>query len=714
MTAPPTTPPLFTTSRHMQFAYPSPTSTVASHTSFPRASMSPRQEPNEPSRRKSSRASAGKSSGSNGNLSWVVGGSLEELKSKKNMHTVRQTAMASYLKNEKSRDNDKPRANSDVSENSPSSIGSQGGPPNRRVANPRPKPNKRGGNNSSLFTESSASVAQAVTSPDPESQVARVTGSFQHTLTRRPIVVPIIQGVQYPFDIHPVPPLVSIGTNLDPFRTMFQSSYPHVSVEKLKYHCSHYFGTRGLGRHWIPACLDHPHTFLSTLYMASAHYDVLQGREVESLETAALRQDVIHLVGANLTDPQESVADHNIIAVSQLILGSVIGWNEAGLGFHQAGIEKMITQRGGLGNLGLAGFLASAISWAHLATSVLQETRPTSMYTEYCAQNARKDYQPNDTIPESPLYSPRGKYNTLETSTSCTPNALQLLTDMRSMYEDFLAETHQKRRNSTKLMNLYTRITSYPSIQQLRRDNVLREGDWRYEAIRITALVQAYAIINRIPLSEALKHLQSPRKPSTLYSSSAASHSNDSLVSSSRPQHDTPSTEYSGSPSLSLYGTSPADQHSYFTAHRPSTSSTHSFSSAQRPSITSWHSASPDLPFWSRSSLSTTNGTSPLRDVREALEHSNLSECWSDMAGVLLWIALVMGAASSPSDCNKVLRRYFTATTMRACIMLCFEHPEAMHATMLTMTDVLQALGCEGHLLVSRHLTEDSRKRTKM
>jgi hypothetical protein len=61
------------------------------------------------------------------------------------------------------------------------------------------------------------------------------------------------------------------------------------------------------------------------------------------------------------------------------------------------------------------------------------------------------------------------------------------------------------------------------------------------------------------------------------------------------------------------------------------------------------------------------------------------------MAGVLLWIGLVMGAASNENE-DKLLARYFSATTMRACIMLCFEHPEAVHSTMLKMTDIVEAL----------------------
>jgi hypothetical protein len=62
------------------------------------------------------------------------------------------------------------------------------------------------------------------------------------------------------------------------------------------------------------------------------------------------------------------------------------------------------------------------------------------------------------------------------------------------------------------------------------------------------------------------------------------------------------------------------------------------------------------------------------------------------MAGVLLWIGLVVGAASKESE-SKIHKKYFSALTMRAGVMLCFEHPEAINSTMVRMTEVVEALG---------------------
>jgi hypothetical protein len=64
------------------------------------------------------------------------------------------------------------------------------------------------------------------------------------------------------------------------------------------------------------------------------------------------------------------------------------------------------------------------------------------------------------------------------------------------------------------------------------------------------------------------------------------------------------------------------------------------------------------------------------------------------MAGVLLWIGLVVGAASGKSE-SKIHKKYFSALTMRAGVMLCFEHPEAINATMVRMSEVVEALGAD-------------------
>jgi hypothetical protein len=446
--------------------------------------------------------------------------------------------------------------------------------------------------------------------------------------------------------------------------------------------------------------------------MASAYDDVVHNREVETWETAALRQDVIHLVRDIIKGREQSVADHNIIAVSQLILGDVISRSEASLLYHQTGMEAMIKERHGLGNLGVNGELASAVSWANLATAILRETNPTPMYVEYCTKRAIKTYPLDATIPESPLYQPHGTYTSIEHSAKCKPEARKLLNDIRMLTEEYLDAQNRSRTdgNPIKLKTIYERIIRYPSVQQIRRTVILKEADWRYEAIRLTAIVQAQAVFDQVPLSEALKNVQLRRMQSAMDTPSTASQSNDSISSPFDAQHVTPVTDYSGSPTFGSYSDTYSMQQPGFPfGHRPSNSSTYS----QRPSFSSQLSSSSDLSSRQQFSAPTNSQSCILQELRDALENSDLSECWSDMAGVLLWIGLVMGAASNQNQ-DRILRRYFSATTIRACIILCFEHPEAIHSTMLKMTQIVEALSRKhGDGQLVRKDSFVSRKRTK-
>jgi hypothetical protein len=445
---------------------------------------------------------------------------------------------------------------------------------------------------------------------------------------------------------------------------MFQSSHPSVSVEELKFYCNRYFGTRALGKYWIPTALSYSHTYLGTLCLATAYHDVIHERPLESVQTVALRQEVIHLVGRNMLDPEARVSDHNIMAIIQLIISEVIGREESGLSWHENGIENMIKQRGGLENLGVEGRLASAVSWVSLATSVLREEPPRTIYAEYSAAHSTKQYRPTASLPESPIFCPRTTWKTISKSTKCTPKAHELLSDMRMMIDFLLHETRSSRRNSQTLMELYKKIINpveYPPVSEIQRSRRLTYHDYKYEAIRIASIIQATAIIRRMPLSEALTHAADLQSSVPVYNTPAAVVSSESLIS---PLEIYPEGSFAGpsaSPSFPTSSTSSELQQSYFQFQaadprasmsslndpRPSFSST---ASAPRPSISSVQSTSSDhIYFPPPPAPAPSNTTTLLKNLRTTIEASNISACWSDMAGVLLWIGLVVGAASLKS-----------------------------------------------------------------
>ncbi|KAH9870646.1 hypothetical protein IAQ61_006124 [Plenodomus lingam] len=658
-----------------------------------------------------------------GDYTFITAAKPADFRSKKTMTAVRKTAMASFLKNEKSKEissrDSTDESNGVASDGSFSQVATQTAVNTSDTSDSLHPPKCSNRKQQPVSTRQPPHI-HLDTPSSPQNQVARLHTPIASLSKPAELITPSRQGIELPFDIKVVPELRSLGKALDPFGTMFQSSNSLVSVEKLKWHCSRYFGTYGLGKHWIPYCLDHPHTFLSTLCLAAAHKDVLEERSSESLETAALRQDVIIMVGENLLNPSQSVADHNIIAVLQLIICEVISRKEADLAFHETGMEAMIEKRGGLYQLGVNGRLASAVSWVHLTSAILRGAEARPMYLEFCNTHQMSNYPASVTIPDSPIFCPRERLFTLERSSKCSPKALELLNDMRAMVDLFLSEESQPAPSKANgLARLHAKITvDYPPVAHFARTRVLREEDWKYEAIRITAVVLSTAMLLRVPLPQSLAAAAPTRNLSTTSTTSMASRSNESLCSTLENQQVTPVTDYSTSPSFSMVNPSPGidptcfpfDAHSLAASASASASasSPHSYSSPyaqqqpqsqsqpqqqKRPSIPSPYPSfhlSPSISHPSPQSYPPTP-TPHLPALKAALENSNLSDCWADMAGVLFWIGLVMGAASQDAP-NKVLARYFSALAVRAGVMLCFEHAEGVHGAVARMGEVVGGL----------------------
>jgi hypothetical protein len=677
---------------------------------------------------------------SDGGLIFITGGTPAEFRSKKNMTTVRKKAMSSFLKSEDRKTSQKSKSSAGGSTLNSVDADSRGSRWSKLSVSSQDAVTDIStiatitsqGVESTELAKANSPSRSSVAPSSLDRDATYVVGPVPRTQQPHDFVVPstplfsaCIKGAPAPYDTYTPAPFESIGRNIDPFRTMFQSSHPSVSVEELKFYCNRYFGTRALGRYWIPTALSHPHTFLGTLCLATAYHDVIHERPLESVQTVALRQEVIHLVGRNMLDPEARVSDHNIMAIIQLIISEVIGREESGLSWHEDGIENMIKQRGGLEKLGVNGRLASAVSWVSLATSVLREEPPRSMYAEYSAAHSTKQYRPTATLPESPIFCPRTTWKTIPKSSKCTPKARELLSDIRRMIDFLLDETRSSRRNSQTLMELYKKIINpveYPPVSELRAARPLTRHDHKYEAIRIASIIQATAIIRRIPLSEALTHAADLQASTPFYHTSSAVASNESLISPLQTYPEAPILEPYTSPSLPPSTTSCGPQQSYFQFQandprvsisslnepRPSFSST---ASATRPSISSVHSNSSDhIYFPAPPAPAPNNSTTLLKDLRTTIECSNISACWSDMAGVLLWIGMVVGAASLKSE-SKIHRKYFSALTMRAGVILCFEHPEAINSTMIRMSEVVAALGAKGKSPASKDEGAAKRRR---
>jgi hypothetical protein len=662
---------------------------------------------------------------SNSGLISITGGSKRaSFKSKGNMTLVRKTAMAAFLK-ENSTSSKKPKyleklsrlssvdSESEHSWRSNSSVGDWDTTTELSTISTEDPRRSRTSFSATSFTGTYSDEQDPSDAP-----TARAQGVHDFVIPAAPMFLPCQTGVPHPYDAFTPPPFVSIGKSIDPFRTF---CHPPVSLEELKFHAVRYFGTRALGRYWIPTALAYTHTFLGTLCITAAYHDTIYERSLDSMQTLALHQEVYHLVSSNMLDLDARVADHNIMAVIQLIISDAIRRdNKSVLNMHEDGIEMMIKQRGGLQKLGVNGRLAATVSWVSLAIAVMDEISPRVPYTEYCVANSTRQYRSTATIPESPIYNPRSKWETIARSKRCTPEAQGLLEDIRTMIDFWLEESNDgpPQQSPQTMLTLYEKITSlseYPSIHKIRKARILTQHDYKYEAIRIATIIQAEAIMQKVPLSDALPYAMETQVAPESYNTSTTSvptydRSPDIVayegvtLSSFQTPARSPAISYSHSVNKSVLPSKPS-------LDVPGPSGSSDFS-VERSSVSS---VKPPLPIYvdskSASAPAPSNPDTLLKHLRATIESSNISACWSDMAGVLLWISLVVGAASRKSE-SKILKKYFCALAMRVSIMLCFEHPEAINSTMLRMCEVIKALDVKKQGSLSSNEGTDKKART--
>lgn len=261
-------------------------------------------------------------------------------------------------------------------------------------------------------------------------------------------------------------------------------------------------------------------------------------------------------------------------------------------------------------------------------------------------------------------------------------------------------------RDKRTLLSLYQDIlTRYPPIS---RSDSTTHAEWRFEVIRIVSTILAAALVNRMPLSSTLeqcafavrrnfvpfdktfvyrrdgaKYEFDVNKTSDRQDPGQMNYAQSSLSSMVPPQPSTSSTTSSRSVSsvaLSYNAASSISQYSSRTAS--------SIKSDESPRIGQYNpNAYPQMP--KMAGCSAADGV--LQDLKFAMGRSDMSECWSDMAGVLLWVALTVGAASSKSD-SIVLKKWFAALAMRISMRLCFEHADAIQSTYQQMALIVEGL----------------------
>jgi len=216
-------------------------------------------------------------------------------------------------------------------------------------------------------------------------------------------------------------------------------------------------------------------------------------------------------------------------------------------------------------------------------------------------------------------------------------------------------------------MGLHEKILRWPSVVTTSETTIVTEDNWRYEAIRICSVVLSTAIMEGIALSSVLPPVISQfEKPISRPVDTAASEN-----TLRQPAYELHIAEESTVASADEY------------------SSSYNFWLSPKYALVSSSLSIPS--HLSEAPRNLVDYQSILPKLRKALENSDLSDSWGDMAGVLLWIGLTMGAASRKSK-DKALRSYFSALAISASSVSCFAYPRALRVALARMEAINEAL----------------------
>lgn len=111
-------------------------------------------------------------------------------------------------------------------------------------------------------------------------------------------------------------------------------------------------------RAWLPQMIQSRESFLSHITIATSHQDAMEGKLEPTRLTLMLQTEVFHLLNEVFNERWTRIKDTTIMSVVQLLLSELINDGTARLETHETGLQKLITERGGLRQLGVQGELA--------------------------------------------------------------------------------------------------------------------------------------------------------------------------------------------------------------------------------------------------------------------------------------------------------------------------------------------------------------------
>lgn len=118
-----------------------------------------------------------------------------------------------------------------------------------------------------------------------------------------------------------------------------------------------------LGSIWVPMMLQNRHSFLSSVCINATSLDIRRGLIDDSPETLTVKVEAISEINAMLQHKEHQASDSTIMSVVHVLCNEIPRGDEMTLLCHLKGLELMVSQRGGMSQLGGKGCIAAMVTW---------------------------------------------------------------------------------------------------------------------------------------------------------------------------------------------------------------------------------------------------------------------------------------------------------------------------------------------------------------
>ena len=122
------------------------------------------------------------------------------------------------------------------------------------------------------------------------------------------------------------------------------------------------------------------------MLIAASHYSAVNGVGSHGIDTITLRGMALAAINASTRDPARNMSNVTIGAIANIATYEALYGDHEAYATHMLGLRFLVRSRGGLGALGLDGFLERFLLWIDANASYLTR-RPLFFDNNHCPPN---------------------------------------------------------------------------------------------------------------------------------------------------------------------------------------------------------------------------------------------------------------------------------------------------------------------------------------